>query len=94
MRYKAFKFDNSMDLNPFDDGKVTIPTGVLKGTTEGIHGPEVQFLGRSLPVTTAILPAAVRRSWYHYGVKRGTSYSFRIQLGGALTAAGMTEATF
>ena len=58
MRYKAFKFDNEGDLNPFDDGKVALPTGVLKGTTEGIHGPEVQFLGRSLPLTTALLPTA------------------------------------
>ena len=58
MRYKAFKFDNEADLNPFDDGTVVLPTGILKATTEGIHGPEVQFLGRSLPVTTAILPTA------------------------------------
>ena len=58
MRYKAFKFDNDGDINPFDDGQVIVPTGILKGTSEGIHGPEVQFLGRSLPVTTAILPTA------------------------------------
>ena len=58
MRYKAFKFDNDGDLNPFDDGQVSLPTGVIKATTEGIHGPELQFLGRSLPVTTALLPTA------------------------------------
>ena len=57
-RYKAFKFDKEADLNPFDDGKMTAPTGVLKYTQEGIHGPEVQFLGRSLPVATAIMPTA------------------------------------
>jgi hypothetical protein len=50
--YKAFKYDNSTDLNPFD-GDFTIPSGVLKGTTDGIHGAEIQFLGRSLPLTTA-----------------------------------------
>ena len=57
-RYKAFKFDKKTDLNPFDDGKMTLPTGVAKFTSEGIHGPEVQFLGRSLPVTTGLLPFA------------------------------------
>ncbi len=56
MRYKAFKWDKGMDLNPFDDGNITLPTGVLKATTEGIHGPEVQFLGRSLPLATTIMP--------------------------------------
>ena len=58
MKYKAFKFDNSGDLNLFDDGQVVLPTGVLKYTNEGIHGPEVQFLGRSLPVHTGIMPTA------------------------------------
>ena len=57
-RYKAFKFDKEADLNPFDDGKMTLPTGVLKYTDEGIHGPEVQFLGRSLPLATGIMPTA------------------------------------
>ena len=55
-RYKAFKHDKRGDLNPFDDGKMTVPTGVLKYTSEGIHGPEVQFLGKGLPVTTGIVP--------------------------------------
>ena len=54
--YKAFKYDKEGDYNIFDDGKVTLPTGVLKATTDGIHGPEVQFLGRSLPVTTTLIP--------------------------------------
>ena len=43
-RYKAFKFDKETDLNPFDDGKMTLPTGVLKYTNEGIHGPGVRSL--------------------------------------------------
>jgi hypothetical protein len=55
-RYKAFKYDKDTDLNVFDDGQVTLPTGVAKFTTEGIHGPELQFLGRSLPVTTTLIP--------------------------------------
>ena len=55
-RYKAFKYDKDTDLNILDDGKVTLPTGVAKFTTDGIHGPELQFLGRSLPVTTSLIP--------------------------------------
>ena len=54
--YKAFKYDKEGDYNIFDDGKVTLPTGVVKATTDGIHGPEVQFLGRSLPLTTTLIP--------------------------------------
>ena len=54
--YKAFKYDKEGDYNIFDDGKMTLPTGVVKATTDGIHGPEVQFLGRSLPLTTTLIP--------------------------------------
>ena len=55
--YKAFKWDKEGDFD-LSDGDFTVPTGVLKGTTEGIHGPELQFLGRSLPLTTALVPYA------------------------------------
>ena len=54
--YQAFKYDKGIDLNPFDDGKFGLPGGVVKTTSEGVHGPELQFLGRSLPVTTGIVP--------------------------------------
>ena len=54
-KYQAFKYDKNLDLNPMD-GDITLPGGILKATTEGIHGPEVQFLGRSLPVTTGMVP--------------------------------------
>lgn len=54
-RYKAFKYDKKEDWNPLD-GDVTLLAGALKGTTEGIHGPEVQMLGRSMPLTTTITP--------------------------------------
>ena len=57
MRYKAFKYDKETDVNPFD-GDFTLPVGVLKGTTEGIHGPELQFLGRSMPLLTTLMPVA------------------------------------
>ena len=55
--YKAFKWDKDTDLD-ISDGDFTLPAGILKGTMSGIHGPEVQFLGRSLPLTTAIIPYA------------------------------------
>ena len=87
MRYKAFKFDNETDLNPLD-GDFSLPTGVLKGTTEGIHGPEIQFLGRSLPLHTAIMPTAASIAGTTYGARRGGVKGGLI--GGALsTAAGM-----
>ena len=71
--YKAFKYDNSTDLNPFD-GDFTIPSGVVKGTTDGIHGPEIQFLGRSLPLTTAAVPFASAVIGGALGVRRGRDY--------------------
>ena len=55
-RYKAFKFNKKEDWNPTDDGQTTMLGGALKYTNEGIHGPEMQFLGRSLPVTTGFTP--------------------------------------
>lgn len=54
-RYQAFKYDKNTDLNPLD-GDITLPAGAVKFTDEGIHGPEVQFLGRSLPLTTGVVP--------------------------------------
>ena len=87
MRYKAFKFDNKTDLNPFD-GDIVLPTGVLKATTEGIHGPEVQFLGRSLPVSTAFIPTAAAIAGTALGARR---YGARggLAAGLASTGAGM-----
>jgi hypothetical protein len=67
--YKAFKYDKELDLNPFD-GDFTLPTGVVKGTTEGIHGPEIQFLGRGLPLTTGIIPFGSALVGTKMGVKR------------------------
>ena len=55
--YQAFKYDKPIfDVNPFDDGQMGILAGAVKTTNEGVHGPELQFLGRSLPVTTGIIP--------------------------------------
>jgi hypothetical protein len=53
--YKAFKWDKNADYD-LTDGDLTSHAGAIKFTDEGIHGPEVQFLGRSLPVTTGVVP--------------------------------------
>lgn len=55
-RYKAYKFDKRMDFDPRDGDLSVLPMGVLKFQDEGIHGPEINFLGRSIPVTTGITP--------------------------------------
>jgi len=72
--YKAFKYDKAIDMNPFDDGDISLPGGVLRATTDGIHGAEVQFLGRSLPVNTALLPTASAILGTMAGVRRGRKY--------------------
>lgn len=42
----------------------------LKFTAEGIHGPEVTFMGKSIPVTTGLLPAVAAGLGTWYGVRR------------------------
>ena len=54
--YKAFKYDKSMDWDPRDGDLNIFPMGVLKVTDDGIHGPEAQFLGRSLPAIQTGMP--------------------------------------
>ena len=53
--YKAYLFSNSLPL---------------KGTLEGIHGPEVTFLGKSIPLATGILPAAAAVLGGRYGARK------------------------
>jgi hypothetical protein len=72
--YKAFKYDNNTDINPFD-GDIVLPEGVLKATTDGIHGPEIQFLGRSLPVNTGVVPFLSAVAGGALGVRRRKGYS-------------------
>ena len=72
--YKAFKYDKAIDVNPFDDGNISLPGGVLRATTDGIHGAEVQFLGRSLPVNTAIVPFLSSVAGTMAGVRKGRRY--------------------
>lgn len=67
--YKAFKYDKSLDLD-ITDGDFTLPTGIVKGTTDGIHGPEIQFIGRSLPLLTTGLPFAAAVAGTAMGVRR------------------------
>ena len=72
--YKAFKYDKAIDMNPFDDGNISLPGGVLRATTDGIHGAEIQFLGRSLPVNTALVPFLSSVAGTMAGVRRGKRY--------------------
>jgi len=66
--YKAFKYDKEGDFD-ISDGDIGLPTGVLKFTTEGIHGPELMMLGRGLPVTTGVIPYAASVAGTVAGVK-------------------------
>jgi len=69
--YKAFKYDKAIDINPFDDGNINpLPGSVVKATTDGIHGAEIQFLGRSLPLSTAVLPFAAAVAGSALGVRK------------------------
>ena len=55
--YKAHKFNKNIDLNPFD-GDVVGPMGLFKAKSDGIHGAEVELLGKTLPVNTGVVPFA------------------------------------
>ena len=55
-RYQGWKYRRGEDWNPLDDGQTSMGAGLIRTTTDGIHGPELQFMGRSLPVTTGIVP--------------------------------------
>lgn len=87
--YKAFKYDKNLDLNIMD-GDFTLPTGVLKGTTDGIHGPEIQFLGRSLPLTTTGIPFATALIGGALGARKGRARPIKSGFIGGMTglAAG------
>jgi len=68
--YQAWKYDKSEDWNPFD-GDTSMLAGAIRTTADGIHGPELQFLGRSLPVTTGIVPYATALAGGIAGVRGG-----------------------
>ena len=70
--YQADKFDNSEDLNPFD-GDFSVLGGFVKGNVEGIMGPEVSMFGRSMPLTTGLIPGAFAIA----GTAAGARYGHR-----------------
>ena len=55
-QYKAHKASRQLDMNPLD-GDLNLG-GVIKATSEGIHGPELEMLGQTLPLTTGAIPYA------------------------------------
>ncbi len=58
-QYKAYRFNKNEDWNILDDGDINIANGIIRATDDGLEGPEVMFLGRSMPVTTTLLPTAL-----------------------------------
>ena len=85
-KYQAFKYDKSEDYD-LSDGDFSFGAGALRGTTEGIHGPELQFLGRSIPLTTAGVPYAAALAGTVGGAVAGRSRG-KAAIGGLL--GGMT----
>lgn len=87
--YQADRYDNSEDWNPLD-GDVAVLGGAFKANTEGIHGPEASILGRSLPVTTGIIPTASAIAGTLIGARVGHHRYGKGASGGL--AGGMTGA--
>ena len=81
-KYQAFKYDKSEDYD-LSDGDFSIGAGALRGTTDGIHGAELQFLGRSLPLTTAGIPYAAALAGGVAGAMQGQK-SKKAAIGGLL----------
>lgn len=67
-RYKTYLFNKDIDINPLD-GDVNLG-GILKGTVNGIHGPEVAFLGKSIPALTGLVPIATAVAGSRRGMQR------------------------
>ena len=89
-KYQAFKYDKDEDWNP-TDGDFTVLGGALKGTTDGIHGAELQFLGRSLPATTAGIPYATALAGTVGGALAGRSRG-KAAIGGLVGGMGGVSA--
>lgn len=71
--YKAYLFGNRMPV---------------KATLEGIHGPEVNFLGKSIPLATGVLPAVAAVLGARYGVNKAAA---RLKEKGLLEKAQSAE---
>ncbi len=82
--YKVNTNDRREDYNPID-GDFAIGGGLIRGIADGIHGPELQFMGRSLPALTTILPAAT--SIAGMGIGASTPRSYRNALKGSVAGA-------
>ena len=67
-KYKTYLHNKNLDLNPLD-GDFNIG-GVVKGTVDGIHGPEVSFLGKSIPALTGMVPIAAAIGGARRGMRR------------------------
>lgn len=63
--YKQYLFGNALPL---------------KATLDGIHGPEVTFMGKSIPVMTGILPAVAAVVGGRYGVRKAAANLAGIEL--------------
>ena len=91
--YKAHKFSKGLDLNP-TDGDIIGPMGIFKAKSDGIHGPEVELLGKTLPATTGVVPFATALAGGvlggRAGVGRGRAASGALLGGLGGTAGGMT----
>lgn len=87
-RYKAFKYDKELDYDISDGDVNLVPGGVLKATTDGIHGAEIQFLGRSLPATTTLTPFLGALAGGVAGVRTKRPIARGLQGGMAGLAAG------
>ena len=67
--YKSYLFGNALPL---------------KATVDGIHGPEVTFLGKSIPIATGVLPAVAAVIGGRYGARKAGA---RLADSGELKAA-------
>ena len=67
-KYKTYLHNKNLDINPLD-GDFNVG-GVVKGTVDGIHGPEVSFLGKSIPALTGLVPIATAVAGSRRGLKR------------------------
>ena len=90
--YKAHKFNKQVDMNPLD-GDIIGPMGLFKAKSDGIHGAEVELLGKTLPVNTGVVPFATALAGGVLGGRAGVA-SKRAAAGAlagglAGTAAGM-----
>ena len=97
--YQADKYDNREDWNPLD-GDISLIGGMLKANTEGVLGPEMSILGRSLPLTTGGIPLAgaiagtTVGAYYGHRSPKGMRGASRGLMGGvAGTAVGTVAGT-